>query len=133
MNAAEESTGLTSGTDYLAHRVAGRHTELPETTAGTVRLDVVGDGRTDHWYLTVADQTVRVTRSAEEADLVIRLTPDVLAELTSGRARISAAMLRNDLTVRGRLPLLMSLRRIFPGPPDARHPRTVVQEEGVRR
>lgn len=133
MNAAEESTGLTSGTDYLAHRVAGRYTDLPETTAGTLRLDVVEDGRTDHWYLTVADQTVRVTRSGEEAELVVRLAPDVLEALTSGQVRIGAALLRNDLTVRGRLPLLMTLRRIFPGPPDARHPRTVAREEGGRR
>ncbi|WBB82349.1 SCP2 sterol-binding domain-containing protein [Micromonospora sp. WMMD882] len=119
--------------DYLANGLAGRHTDLPETTAGTIRLDVTEDGWTDHWYLTIADQVVRVTRSADEAELVVQADREVFDELASGRARIAATLLRNDLTAQGRLPLLMSLRRLFPGPQDARHPRDVAREGGDRR
>ena len=59
---------------YLRQLDAGRRPDLPETTAGTLRLDVRDDGSTDHWYLTIADQQVRVARSTEDADLVVRLT-----------------------------------------------------------
>ncbi|WDZ88075.1 SCP2 sterol-binding domain-containing protein [Micromonospora cathayae] len=113
--------------------MAGRHPDLPETTAGTIRLDMTEDGCTDHWYLTLADQHVRVTRSAEDAELVIRADRQVFDELATGQARIGATLMRNDLTVQGQLPLLMSLRRLFPGPADARHPRDVARGGGDRR
>ncbi|WP_416905484.1 SCP2 sterol-binding domain-containing protein [Micromonospora echinospora] len=125
---AGDTTGPAA--EYLAHRASGRHTDLPETTAGTVRLDVGESGWTDHWYLTVEKQTVRVTRSAEEAELVVRADREVFDQLVSGRTNIVGALLRNDVRARGRLPLLMVLRRIFPGQPGARHPRDVARTEG---
>jgi putative sterol carrier protein len=118
--------------EFLTHRIAGRHTDLPETTAGTVRLDVSENGWTDHWYLTIDQQTVRVTRSAEEAELVVRADREIFDDLATGRANIVGALLRNDITARGRLPLLRVLRRIFPGPPGARHPRDVAGQEARR-
>ncbi|MFJ6166664.1 SCP2 sterol-binding domain-containing protein [Micromonospora orduensis] len=108
---------------YLQQLDDGRRPDLPETTAGTLRLDVRGDGCTEHWYLTVADQRVRVTRSADEADLVVRADRVVFDRLANGSAHVAAALLRNDITVRGDLRLLTLLRRIFPGPDGARHPR----------
>ncbi|MET8231522.1 SCP2 sterol-binding domain-containing protein [Micromonospora sp. NPDC005298] len=109
---------------YLQQVDDGRRPNLPETTAGTLRLDVRGGGGcTEHWYLTVADQHVQVTRSAEVADLVVRADRAVFDRLANGSAHIAAALLRNDLTVRGDLRLLTLLRRIFPGPEGARHPR----------
>lgn len=134
MDVRAESAGTTpSAAEYLQRRVAGRHPDLPETTAGTLRLDISEDGFTDHWYLTIENQTVRVTRSAEDAELIIRADREVFDELASGRVHVGAALLRNDLTARGRLPLLMSLRRIFPGPPDAHHPRAVARGGGAGR
>ncbi|MFE0590797.1 SCP2 sterol-binding domain-containing protein [Micromonospora echinospora] len=125
---AGDTTGPAA--EYLAHRVSGRHTELPETTSGTVRLDVRENGQTDHWYLTVDRQTVRVTRSAEEADLVVWADREAFDQLVTGGSHIIAVLLRNDVTARGRLSLLMVLRQILPGDPDARHPRDVARQEG---
>ncbi|NJP34341.1 SCP2 sterol-binding domain-containing protein [Micromonospora thermarum] len=101
------------------------HPDLPETTAGTVRLDARADGRTEHWYLTIADQRVAVTRSTAEADLVVRADRAVLDRIAAGTLHPAAALGRNDLTVRGDIRLFMMLRRLFPGPPGARHPRDV--------
>ncbi|SBT37456.1 SCP2 sterol-binding domain-containing protein [Micromonospora auratinigra] len=112
-----------SAAEHLARRVAGRHPELPETTAGTLRLDLREEGRTEHWYLTIDRQDVGVSRSAEEAQLVVRADRDVFDRLAAGRLHLAAALLRNDLTVQGDIRLLMTLRRLFPGAPDARHPR----------
>ncbi|MFR9780402.1 SCP2 sterol-binding domain-containing protein [Micromonospora sp. MS34] len=109
--------------EHLARRVAGHHPELPESTSGTLRFDLREGARTEHWYLTIDHQDVRVDRSAEEAELVVRADREVFDRLAEGRLHPAAALLRNDLTVKGNLRLLLTLRRLFPGPPGARHPR----------
>ncbi|MEV4656052.1 SCP2 sterol-binding domain-containing protein [Micromonospora sp. NPDC049301] len=114
--------GATVG-EYLRQLGSGRRADLPETTAGTMRLDAREDGHTEHWYLTIADQHVRVTQSGDDADLVIRAAPAALDRLARGETHVAAALLRNELSVQGKLQLLMLLRRIFPGPAGARHPR----------
>ncbi|MFI2711383.1 SCP2 sterol-binding domain-containing protein [Micromonospora sp. NPDC018662] len=113
----------TSAAEHLARGAAGRHPDLPETTSGTVRLDLREGGRTEHWYLTIDRQDVRVARSAEEAELVVHADREVFDRIAAGRLHLAAAILRNDITAQGNLKLLMTLRRIFPGPPGARHPR----------
>lgn len=121
----------TSAADLLRRLGEDLHPDLPETTAGTVRLDVRGDRRTEHWYLTIADQRVAVTRSADEADLVVRADRAVFDRIAAGTLHPAAALGRNDLTVRGDIRLFMMLRRLFPGPPGARHPREMAA--GTRR
>ncbi|MFF5177922.1 SCP2 sterol-binding domain-containing protein [Micromonospora sp. NPDC000316] len=113
----------TTAQQFLRDLGAGRRPELPETTAGTVRLDIRSDGCTEHWYLTIADQHVQVTRSADDADLVVRASRAIFDQLANGQMHLAVALVRNELTVRGNMALLMLLRRIFPGPPGARHPR----------
>ncbi|MET8043379.1 SCP2 sterol-binding domain-containing protein [Micromonospora sp. NPDC005215] len=108
---------------YLRQLDAGRLPNLPETTAGTLRLDARSDGCTEHWYLTVRDQHVQVTRSADDADLVVRADRRVFDRMVTGELHPGAAMLRNELTMQGDMHLLMVLRRIFAGPAGARHPR----------
>ncbi|MEU1244441.1 SCP2 sterol-binding domain-containing protein [Micromonospora parva] len=108
---------------YLRQLDTGRRPDLPETTAGTLRLDVRDDGSTDHWYLTIADQHVQVTRSAEDAELVVRADRAVFDRMVRGELHPGAGLLRNEVTVHGNVQLLMLLRRIFSGPDGARHPR----------
>ncbi|MEH1164213.1 SCP2 sterol-binding domain-containing protein [Micromonospora sp. CPCC 205539] len=113
----------TTVAEHLRQLGSGRRTDLPETTAGTMRLDAREDGWTEHWYLTIADQHVRVDRSADDAELVVRAERTVFDRLASGQTHLAEALLRNELTVQGNMRLLMLLRRIFPGPAGARHPR----------
>ncbi|MCM0678699.1 SCP2 sterol-binding domain-containing protein [Micromonospora phytophila] len=113
----------TSAADYLRRLGSDRRPDLPDTTAGTLRLDVREDGHTEHWYLTIADQRVQVTRSADEADLVVRADRAVFDQLATGQLHPAEAMERNEATVQGDIRLFMLLRRIFPGPAGARHPR----------
>ncbi|MCX5070102.1 SCP2 sterol-binding domain-containing protein [Micromonospora lupini] len=127
----------TTAARFLQDLDPGRRADLPATTAGTLRLDMRGDGCTDHWYLTVADQHVRVNRSADDADLLVRADRAVFDQLANGRLHLAEALLRNELTVRGDMALLMLLRRIFPGPAGARHPRelgraALATQEGSR-
>ncbi|MEV1333274.1 SCP2 sterol-binding domain-containing protein [Micromonospora costi] len=122
-----------SAAEYLTALEPGRRPELPDTTAGTLRLDARENGRTEHWYLTVADQHVQVSRSAEDADVVIRADRAVFDRLAAGDTHISSALLRNDVTVQGNLRLVPLLRRIFPGPAAARHPRELGRHGARRR
>ncbi|WP_431875883.1 SCP2 sterol-binding domain-containing protein [Micromonospora marina] len=122
-----------SAVEHLTRGTAGRYPELPETTSGTIRLDLRDGGSTEHWYLTVDRQDVRVDRLAEEADLVVGADREVFDRIAAGRLHPAAALLRNDLTARGELKLLMTLRRIFPGPPGARDPRDVPAERSAAR
>ncbi|WP_433286801.1 SCP2 sterol-binding domain-containing protein [Micromonospora sp. CA-244673] len=112
-----------SAAEYLTRQVAGRHPDLPENTGGTIRLDLRDGARTEHWYLTIDHQEVWVTRVSDDADLVVRADREVFDRMADGRLNAAAALLRNDLTAQGDLRLLLSLRRLFPGPADARHPR----------
>ncbi|MFE9692501.1 SCP2 sterol-binding domain-containing protein [Micromonospora sp. NPDC005806] len=112
-----------SAVEHLERRVAGRHPELPENTAGSLRLDLRDGGQTEHWYLTIDHQEVRVVRSRAEAELVVRADREVFDRMAEGRLHPAAALLRNDLTVQGNLRLLLTLRRLFPGPSGAHDPR----------
>lgn len=122
-----------TATRYLEHLDTGRLFDLPETTTGTLRLDLLDDGYTEHWYLTVAGRRIRVSRSADDADLVVRASRAVFDELASGDLPPGTALLRNELTLRGDMRLLLVLRRVLPGPKGARHPRELGRAALVRR
>ncbi len=115
----------TSAAELIGRLESGRHPDLPENTSGTVRLDAREDGRTEHWYLTIADQRIRVRQCSEDADLVLRADRAVFDRLATGQLHPAAALGRNDLTLQGDIRLFMLLRRLFPGPAGARHPREV--------
>ncbi|MEU5908175.1 SCP2 sterol-binding domain-containing protein [Micromonospora sp. NPDC047467] len=123
----------TTAAQFLQRLDTRRRPDLPETTAGTLRLDIRSDGCTEHWYLTIADQHVRVTRSADDAELVVSASREIFDQLANGQMHLAVALLRNELKVRGNLALLMMLRRIFPGPAGARHPRELGQAALARR
>ncbi|MEH0844997.1 SCP2 sterol-binding domain-containing protein [Micromonospora sp. CPCC 205711] len=124
----------TSAVEQLEQLGPERRPELPEAIPGTLRLDMREEnGRTEHWYLTVHDQRVDVTRSAADAELVIRADREVFDRIAGGRTHLAAALLRNELTVQGDMRLLTLLRRIFPGPAEARHPREVGRDRDVHR
>ncbi|GAB3180060.1 SCP-2 sterol transfer family protein [Micromonospora palomenae] len=118
----------TSGAEFLQRLTSRRRPQLPETLSGTIRLDLHDGGSTEHWYLTVHDQSLDVTRSPDDADLVVRADREVFDRLVDGRTEVVQSLMRNELTVQGEVRLLLALRRIFPGPVDARHPRDVARE-----
>ncbi|MGS2617208.1 SCP2 sterol-binding domain-containing protein [Micromonospora sp. LZ34] len=123
----------TSVGEHLRQLGPGRRPDLPDAVGGTVRLDAREDGYTEHWYLTVADQHVHVSRSSDDAELVVRADREVFDRLAAGQIHPATALIRNEVTAQGDLRLFMLLRRIFPGPPGARHPREVAARWSRRR
>jgi putative sterol carrier protein len=85
--------------------------------AGTLRFDVVDATQITHWYVTVHDGNVAISRKQARADTVIRADKHVLDGICSGRENAMACMLRGVLQIDGDLVLAARFERLFPGPP----------------
>jgi|HigsolmetaAR206D_1030411.scaffolds.fasta_scaffold01253_5 SCP-2 sterol transfer family. len=106
---------------------------LPTTARGTIRFDLDEDGHTGYWFVAINRGNVLVSRENREADCVVRTKKSLFDEFASGAAHILSAFNRNDVTVQGSLPLLLTFRRVFPSPPGTRDPRERVRARlGVR-
>lgn len=99
------------------------HPLLPEEATGTIRFDLVHEQGIDRWFVVIERGDVRVSREEGEADCVIHGSRAVFDQIVSGRSRIYAAWVRNDVRVEGDLRLAALIQRIMPGPPGAQHPR----------
>jgi hypothetical protein len=130
----------TSDAELMSDRTAeffealGRRGHVPwfEEATGTLRLDLEHEGGIDHWFLTISQGDVRVSREDREADAVIRTTKALFDRFASGEASMYAAWTRNDFTVVGDVRIARLIQRIVPGPPTARHPRVFARERGPR-
>jgi len=98
----------------------GRHDPRLENVTATVRFDVMDDGRTNRWLLTVKKGDVQASRKSAPADLVIRCERALAERLFAGKANAMAAVLRGELTVEGSADLLVLIQRLLPRPHAAR-------------
>ncbi|MDI1463680.1 SCP2 sterol-binding domain-containing protein [Catellatospora sp. KI3] len=100
-------------TELVAH---GRH-PLLQTTTGTIRFDVTGTGRTEHWHARIDKGHVQVTRGDDTADCVVRVERALFDGIVTGHVNTMAATLRGQVEVEGELHLIVMLQRLFPGRP----------------
>lgn len=108
--------------------------ELPSWARGTIRLDIRGDGRVEHWFVTLEKGKARVSLAGREPKAIICGGRPVLDRMARGETKFSPAVFRNDLIIEGDLRLADAFGRIlFPGPPTAHHPRDFVRKEGAKR
>lgn len=108
------------------------HDRVLISLEGTVRFDLVGPDGTDHWFLTISNGDVRVSRECRDADCVIRVDRTLFDRIMTGEANALASFLAHRVTVSGRLLFFTAIKQTFPGPRDARHPRSLAPE-GRRR
>jgi hypothetical protein len=113
----------------LAER--GKEPSLARTT-GSVRFDLTGDGRTDHWRVEFRRGAVTVSRAAEAADCVVRTARSTFDDLAAGRANALATLLRGQLLTDGDPELLIRFQRLFPAPSE-RRVRSSARTVGKRR
>jgi hypothetical protein len=95
---------------------------LPRKFDGTMRFDLRHGERTEHWYLTICDGDVEVSREHSTADSVLRTDKELFDRLVTGHRGVKAALLRGALTVEGDIQLLTVFRDLLPGPPGAHDP-----------
>ncbi|MEU1686506.1 SCP2 sterol-binding domain-containing protein [Micromonospora sp. NPDC005707] len=105
---------------------------LPPRVRGTLRVDLVTHGSTDHWYvdLRAADQVV-VNRDVRAADAVLTTTPAVFVRLVRGESPATAVLLRNEATLVGDARLILAFRRYFPPPRGTGDPREGAQRRAL--
>ncbi|MEV4755214.1 SCP2 sterol-binding domain-containing protein [Micromonospora sp. NPDC049559] len=101
--------------DFFSRLPRGDHPFLPDKYSGTLRVDLRVDHRTEHWYLTVLDNDVQVSRRSNQADAILQTDKALFDELVSGRRAVKAALLRGAITVEGDLRMLNAFRYLLPG------------------
>jgi predicted lipid carrier protein YhbT len=99
----------------------GRRGYLPELakTSGSVRFDLTRDGQVDHWLVVIERGNVQVSRENAAADCTLRADAGLIEGIVTGRQNTVTAYLRGAADATGNTEMLIHLRRIFPGPPQA--------------
>ena len=86
--------------------------------SGTLRFDALAEGRVEHWFVTLANGEVSVSRKNARADAVIRLPRALLDDIVAGRTNAMAALLRGAILPEGDPALMLRFERIFSGSRD---------------
>jgi len=87
---------------------------------GTLRFDVVDGSHTERWLLTVKKGDLAVSRTNARADVVLRAPRPLFERLVRGKANPTAAFLRGELEIEGKVELIVLVQRLLPRPRDAR-------------
>ena len=85
-------------------------------TTGSLRIDLEGEGQTEHWRVDMRRGAVTVSHDAGPADCVIQTDAALFEDLARGRANAFAAALRGQLLMDGDRGLLVRFQRLFPAP-----------------
>ena len=93
---------------------------LLEHLSGSVRFDLMRDGRTEHWLVQIQDGDVEVSHKAGNPDCVARMEASTFEAMTRGELNAIAAAFRGDLDIEGQPAILLAFQRLFPGPPSDR-------------
>ncbi len=114
------------------------HIATFEREAATIRFDLLDrenlddqdrdrHERVEHWYLTVADGEVTVTRQDRPADdrpaddrpadAIVRARRPDFEAIVTGRLNAQAAILRGLVTCEGNMAAVVMFQRCLPGPP----------------
>jgi putative sterol carrier protein len=82
---------------------------------GTLRFDVVDDGRVEHWLVSLDRGAIHASRGADAAaDCVVRLNEATLGGVVTGEVNPTSALLRGEIVATGNIDLLLYLQRVFP-------------------
>jgi putative sterol carrier protein len=90
---------------------------LHDVTA-TLRIDIDENGQSQRWHLTIDHGRISVTQRNAPADAMLRTEPMVFDRLITGEANPLTAALRGRLNITGDARLLVTFKRLLPGPPD---------------
>ncbi|MEU5727439.1 SCP2 sterol-binding domain-containing protein [Micromonospora sp. NPDC047738] len=110
-----------------------RQGRVLKKTTGTIRFDLDHDHGTDHWFISITNGDIRVTREEHSADIVIRTDNASFDRMVLGEIKPEPAWLRNELTSDGEFRLIILLERLFPESPGEHHPRAFTGGGGEQR
>jgi predicted lipid carrier protein YhbT len=110
------NTGVTPGDETATFfQELGRrgHDPLLEKANGTIRFDLGGDGKLEHWLVRLDGGAVTVSRRRARADCVARADKALFDAFARGEANAMAAVLRGELTFDGDPELLVRFQRVL--------------------
>ena len=93
----------------------GRHEPLLEKATATVRVDLVDEGRTERWHVSISKGDLAVSKRNAPADCVIRADRALFGRVAAGKQNAVAAVLRGAIGFEGNPELLVLFQRLFPG------------------
>ncbi len=104
-------------TEFLEGLGKRGHEPMLETTTGTVRLDLVKDGKVERWLVAIDRGEVDVSHRRGAGDCTLSAPADLFDRIATGEENAFAAALRGDMVIAGDSKLLVRLQRLFPSPP----------------
>jgi putative sterol carrier protein len=108
---------MTDATTQFFSQLAQRGSEpLLKNVTGTLRFDLAGGKRAEHWHVTIDKGAVAVSRENADADTVLRVDKALFDKFARGEANAMAAVLRGEVKGEGDLELPVRFQRLFPGP-----------------
>lgn len=102
---------------------SGNQPPLPARCHGTIRFDLTGDGKVEHWYVVLDDAGISVSGSDRPAEMVVRGARTLFERIVHGEIGIVAAAFAGQIQIEGRWDLLAVFRRYCATPPGAHDPR----------
>ncbi|WP_406106486.1 hypothetical protein [Micromonospora globbae] len=115
--------------ESLPGRVEGM---VPARVEGTLRIDLVGGGEAERWWVMMGSRGVRVGRRQRPAQAVLTLHPALFDRFVAGETPVVAALLRNEATFAGDVRLILTFQRFFPAPAGTGDPRVRAREDAQR-
>jgi len=94
------------------------HEPLLEKAEGSIRFDLAGDGKVEHWLVRLDGGAVAVSRRRASADCVVRAEKTLFDAVARGDANAMTAALRGELTFEGDPELLARFQRVLPASPE---------------
>ncbi|MFY1672861.1 SCP2 sterol-binding domain-containing protein [Plantactinospora sp. WMMB334] len=100
---------------------------------GTIRFELESDDGDDVWLLVMSAGSVSAAQADRPADCTVRTDRLFFNRIAAGEANPLAALLRNRVTVEGKIALYSYLHHLVPGPPGAHEPQDWVRQRGQRQ
>jgi putative sterol carrier protein len=113
--------------DFFARLAATDHPFLHDVAA-TIRIDIVDNGASQRWHLTIDHGRITISQRNAPADATMRTDPALFDRIVAGEANALTAALRGRLRIDGNARLLVVLKRLLPGPPSRTTTLTVPDE-----
>jgi putative sterol carrier protein len=104
-------------TEFFTGLAERGHEPLLEKAKGSLRFELVDDGRRARWLVEIDHGDLAVSHRNARADCVIRAERALFDRLATGEENAVAAVLRGDLGIDGNRQLIVLFQRLLPAPP----------------
>jgi predicted lipid carrier protein YhbT len=110
--------GLTQDrySEFFERLMATPHSLLHDVSA-TLRIDIEQNGQSQRWHVTIDHGRITVTQRNAPADATMRTDPALFDQIITGEANALTAALRGRLRIDGDARMLVTFKRLLPGPP----------------